>query len=70
MEEARDHDDGPKQDPESGEESTEICRLISLVWFFGGLCTVIQCHSLAKLIAAFICEDAVWNFPNQCVQVD
>lgn len=54
---------------ESKEESSEIFRLTALVWLIAFICMAIQAHSLAKLVAAFVCEDAVWNFPNRCVDI-
>ncbi|CAE6971276.1 TY5A [Symbiodinium sp. KB8] len=44
-------------------------RLTALVWLIAFICMAIQAHSLAKLVAAFVCEDAVWNFPNRCVDI-
>ncbi|CAE7303394.1 unnamed protein product [Symbiodinium sp. CCMP2592] len=43
--------------------------LLCTIFFVGFVCVLVQLHSLAKLVAAFICKDAVWNFPNKCVDV-
>lgn len=47
----------------------EIRWLTWFVWFAGALCATVQLHSMAKLIGAFVCPDAMWNFPDRCADV-
>ena len=54
----------------AGEHSVhEIYWLTRFVWLAGALCVFVQLHSLAKLIGAFVCQDAIWNFPDRCAEV-
>lgn len=47
----------------------EIRWFTCFVWFAGALCALVQLHSMAKLIGAFVCQDAMWNFPDRCADV-
>ena len=33
------------------------------------ICVFVQIHCIAKFAMAFVCHDAVWNLPNNCVDV-
>ncbi|CAK9094347.1 unnamed protein product [Durusdinium trenchii] len=44
--------------------------MLAFVWCAALLCFLVQLHSFGKLVGAFICEDAIWNFPDRCVDVD
>ena len=57
------------KDDDSAKESWEIRCLLGVAISVAVLCGLIQAHGLAKLVAAFVCQDSVWNFPNKCVQV-
>ncbi|CAE7240128.1 unnamed protein product [Symbiodinium natans] len=60
---------GKLNDDDSAKESWEIRCLLGVAISVAVLCGLIQAHGLAKLVAAFVCQDSVWNFPNKCVQV-
>mmetsp|Transcript_18949 Transcript_18949/g.39097 ORF Transcript_18949/g.39097 Transcript_18949/m.39097 type:complete len:143 (+) Transcript_18949:92-520(+) len=44
----------------------EIRWLFRFVYGCVVLCVVTQCHCVAKLIAAFVCQDSVWDLPMRC----
>ncbi|CAJ1327681.1 unnamed protein product [Effrenium voratum] len=33
------------------------------------VCVLVQLHSITKFAMAFVCQDALWNLPNKCVDV-
>ncbi|CAE7562217.1 unnamed protein product [Symbiodinium sp. CCMP2592] len=47
----------------------EIRWLFRFVYGCVAFCVVTQCHCVAKLIAAFVCEDSVWDLPMHCVDL-